>query len=171
MKKTSNKRTIAVILENIRSVHNVGSILRTCDGFNISGVYCIGYTPYPELEKDIRLPHIRKKVTDGIHKTALGAETELQITSYERMGDSIEALKQQGYYIVAIEQDSKATSLETAKLPDKIAVVVGNERDGITEETLALCDSIWEIPMYGHKESFNVSVATGIVLHWLRSVT
>jgi tRNA G18 (ribose-2'-O)-methylase SpoU len=155
-----------VIAHNIRSTHNVGAIFRTSEGFGIAKIILSGYTPYPQLASgDTRLPHISRKLTDQIHKTALGAET---IVPFEYMiKPPLAALKAAGYRIVGLEQDERSTPLPTYKPSQKIALLLGEEVEGITAELRTLCDDIIEIPMVGKKESFNVSVATGIALYAL----
>lgn len=156
---------IIVIVHNIRSTHNVGSIFRTCEGLGITKVILSGYTPYPKLPNDTRLPHIYNKLTDQIHKTALGAETmvpfEYQATP------NLKALGAQGYTVIGLEQDDKSIMLPDFKAPDKIALLLGEEVSGITDELRDTCDYLIEIPMKGQKESFNVSVAAGIALYSL----
>ena len=156
---------IIVIAHNIRSTHNVGALFRTAEGFGISKLLLTGYTPYPAIPKDTRLPHIANKLTSQIHKTALGAE---EIVSFEhRETLDLETLKAKGYRIVALEQAEKSIPLQTYKSPEKIALLLGEEVAGIAPEHLAACDDIVEIPMVGTKESFNVSVAAGIALYQL----
>lgn len=158
-------RDIIVIAHNIRSTHNVGAFFRTSDGFGISKIIFSGYTPYPTLDGDTRLPHFADKITRQIHKTALGAETMVPFERYDE--PPIEALKKQGYAIVGLEQDERSIMLPDYKVPDKVALFLGNEIDGIYPEYRNQCDAIIEIPMRGGKESFNVSVATGIALYHL----
>lgn len=158
-------RDIIVIAHNIRSTHNVGAFFRTSDGFGISKIIFSGYTPYPTLDGDTRLPHFADKITRQIHKTALGAETMVPFERYDV--PPIEALKKQGYAIVGLEQDERSIMLPDYKVPDKVALFLGNEIDGIYPEYRNQCDAIIEIPMRGGKESFNVSVATGIALYHL----
>lgn len=156
---------IIVIAHNIRSTHNVGAIFRTAEGFGVTKIYLTGYTPYPVLSNDTRLPHIANKLESQIHKTALGAEKIVPF-SHEEV-PPIEQLKAEGYRIVGLEQSSRSTLLQTYTAPEKIALLIGEEVHGITEELLAQCEDIIEIPMVGQKESFNVSVATGIALYAL----
>lgn len=156
---------IIVIAHNIRSTHNVGAIFRTSEGFGIKRIILSGYTPYPAITNDPRLPHIANKLTAQIHKTALGAETIVPF-GYEEFPD-LEALKSRGYTIVALEQSPRSILLPAYEPPQKIALLLGEEVHGITPEMLAECEDIVEIPMQGKKESFNVSVATGIALYAL----
>lgn len=158
---------IIVIAHNIRSTHNVGSIFRTAEGFGVEKIILSGYTPYPKVENDPRLPHIAEKLTTQIHKTALNAENLVPF-EYQEL-PSIEELRSQGYRIVGLEQDPRSTTLSSYSPPDKIALLLGEEVHGIEQALLALCDDIVEIPMVGKKESFNVSVATGIALYALTS--
>lgn len=156
---------IIVIAHNIRSTHNIGSIFRTCEGFGVSKIIISGYSPYPKLPSDTRLPHISEKLTDQIHKTALGAELMVRF-EYQPEPD-LDLLKQQGFTIVGLEQDKRSIMLKNYKTPSKIALLLGEEVYGITDELRNKCDDLIEIPMVGKKESFNVSVATGIALYAL----
>lgn len=160
---------ISVIAHNIRSTHNIGAILRTSDGFGVTKVYCTGYTPYPTLQNDARLPHIRNKITKQIHKTALGAETTMPVEQSGELLPIITNLKKQGFALIALEQSPRAILLPNYH-PEhkKIALLLGEEVHGIPANLLAMCDDILEIPMSGTKESFNVSVAAGIALYGLR---
>lgn len=158
-------RDIVLLAHNIRSTHNVGAFLRTCDGFGVKKVIFSGYTPYPTLEQDTRLPHFADKITRQIHKTALGAETTVPFERHEQ--PPIEQLKADGYTIVGLEQDERSIMLPDYQVPKKVALLLGNEIDGIYPEYRDQCDTLIEIPMQGMKESFNVSVATGIALYHL----
>lgn len=156
---------IIVIAHNIRSTHNVGSIFRTCEGFGVTKLILSGYTPYPEVPDDPRLPHERTKLTAQIHKTALDAETLVPF-EYQPEPDFGE-LRAAGYRIVGLEQDASSVMLADYHPPQKVALLLGEEVAGITPELRAQCDDLIEIPMRGRKESFNVSVATGIALYAL----
>lgn len=160
-------RTIVVIAHNIRSTQNVGSILRTAEGLGIKQVYLTGYTPYPKLKDDKRLPHLVNKQHRQIVKTSLGAETKLEIKHSDEIESVVDQLKKNGCIIAALEQTDDSLSLVDYKPPPKIALILGNELDGIDAETLGMCDAKLEIPMRGKKESFNVSVACGIALYHL----
>ncbi|HEY5695406.1 MAG TPA: TrmH family RNA methyltransferase, partial [Candidatus Saccharimonadales bacterium] len=141
---------ITVIAHNIRSAHNVGAIFRTAEGFGVSNIILSGYTPAPSYEGDPRLPHIRNKLTDQIHKTALGAEALVPF-EYQEQPD-LAKLKSSGYTIVALEQTPTAHMLPNYRLPQKIALLLGEEVHGIPRELLELCDESIEIPMVGKKE-------------------
>lgn len=156
---------IIVIAHNIRSTHNVGAIFRTAEGFGVSHIILSGYTPYPVVAHDSRLPHIAAKLQSQIHKTALGAE-ELVPFSYQQT-PRIPELAAEGYRIVGLEQAPTSISLSTYTSPEKIALILGEEVHGIPQELLEQCQDILEIPMAGKKESFNVSVAAGIALYQL----
>jgi len=147
-----------LILHNIRSVHNVGSMFRTADAAGVSNIILSGYTPTP-LD---RFGRARKDFT----KVSLGAE---KTVAWEYAGDlssTIKKLKSEGYMLIAIEQDKKSAPLfgYKRKLGEKIAVLMGNEVEGISKDLLAQADAILEIPMRGEKESLNVSVAAGVAL-------
>ncbi len=159
-------RHIIVIAHNIRSTHNIGSIFRTCEGFGVEKIILSGYSPYPATEHDTRLPHLRDKVTAQIHKTALGAENSVP---FEVVTDiDFTALQHEGYRIIGLEQHPRSQPLHTYQPPDKIVLLLGEEVDGIDSSLISMCDDIVEIPMYGSKESFNVSVSAGIALYHLR---
>lgn len=156
-------KDIVVLLHNIRSTHNVGSIFRTSDGLGVRKLILSGYTPYPGMTHDPRLPHLRAKITRDIHKTALGAE---ETVPFEVTGlPPLEALKSQGYQLVALEQAARSILLPEYKPPQKVALLLGEEVAGIPRNLLNQCDDIVEIPMVGKKESFNVSVAAAIALY------
>ena len=156
---------IIVIAHNIRSTHNVGAIFRTAEGFGVERIILSGYTPYPSITNDTRLPHIAKKLTSQIHKTALGAESMVSFEYQEN--PNIAALRQDSYRIVGLEQDARSIPLQTYTPPSKVVLLLGEEVKGISEENRKLCDDLIEIPMKGSKESFNVSVAAGIALYGL----
>ncbi len=158
-------REIVLIAHNIRSTHNVGAFFRTCDGFGVSKIIFSGYTPYPTIDGDTRLPHFADKLTRQIHKTALGAETMIPFERYDE--PPLAELKAQGFAIVGLEQSERSVMLPDYKVPSKVALLLGNEIHGITPDLMDQCDALVEIPMHGGKESFNVSVATGITLYHL----
>jgi tRNA G18 (ribose-2'-O)-methylase SpoU len=155
---------IVIIAHNIRSIMNIGSIFRTSEGFGVKQIWLTGYTPNPQSG----LPHIRQKLAEKLHKTALGAE---KLVSFEYSPDVVKittTLKKQGFRIVGLEQDNRSINLPDYKAPsDKIALLLGEEVAGIAPELRNLCDDLIEIPMFGQKESFNVAVATGIALYQL----
>lgn len=153
-------KQLTVILYNIRSTYNVGAILRTCDCLGVEEVIFTGYTPF----FDKGLPHEQEKLRRQIHKTALGAEEMLKWRRAE-ISEALSELKEQGYQIVALEQGSDSLNLaDSPALGDKLALILGEEVHGIPAQLLSQCDQLLEIPMLGQKESFNVSVATGIAL-------
>jgi 23S rRNA (guanosine2251-2'-O)-methyltransferase len=154
--KMANKKPIVVVMDNIRSMHNVGSVFRTSDGFLIDGICLCGFTPQP--------PH------RDIHKTALGATETVDWVYYENTVNAVNDLKERGYQVYAIEQTEGSISLEQFKqlhpaasyLP--LAFVFGNEVDGVDQEVIGVCDGVIEIPQWGMKHSLNISVAAAIVL-------
>jgi 23S rRNA (guanosine2251-2'-O)-methyltransferase len=158
---------IIVIAHNIRSTHNIGSIFRTCEGFGVNKIILSGYSPYPSILNDERLPHITLKLTAQIHKTALGAET---MVPFEHQSEpDFKSLKNAGYRIVGLEQDIRSVMLDKYDAPNKLVLLLGEEVKGLTDSLINECDDLIEIPMVGKKESFNVSVATGIALYGLTS--
>lgn len=158
-------REIIVVAHNIRSTHNVGSIFRTAEGFGVTKIILSGYTPYPAIKDDTRLPHIREKITAQIHKTALGAENLVPF-EYQLEFD-LSQIKSDGYRIVGLELDHRAVDIDDYRPTEKIALLLGEEVEGIDETIRDQCDDLIQIPMRGKKESFNVSVACGIALYQL----
>lgn len=168
---TSTMRSIRLIIHDIRSCHNVGSLLRTADGFGIDTVYLTGYTPYPATTNDTRLPHIAQKLTRQIAKTALGAEHTVSWQQSDSIEEVVRTLRAEGYQIVALEQDASAISLPTYTPPERVALLLGREVEGVAAELLRQTDTIVEIPMFGDKESFNVAQAAAIALYHLRTAS
>lgn len=172
-------KEIIVIAHNIRSTHNVGALFRTAEGLGVAHIICSGYTPYPHQptpalpspypeiisEPDTHLPHIRDKLAKQIHKTALGAEVLVPF-SYQSTPD-FKTLRALGFTIAGLEQDDSSVLLPNFRAPQRIALLLGEEVDGITPKLRAECDVLLEIPMAGKKESFNVSVAAGMALYQL----
>lgn len=156
---------IIVVVHNIRSTHNVGSLFRTAEGFGIKKLLISGYSPHPRTAHDTRLPHVADKATRQIHKTALGAESLVPFEYFTEV--DFRSLRKSGYRIVALEQATGSVLLPNYTPPEKIVLVLGEEVQGISPYLLEQCDDIVEIPMAGKKESFNVSVAAGIALYHL----
>ena len=150
--KTTNKLNVVVVLDNIRSLHNVGSVFRTTDAFALEAVYLCGITGKP--------PH--KEIT----KTALGSDMSVDWKHYPDTIEAITELKQKGYTIAGLEQTEGSTLLNEWEIqPDeKIALIAGSEVDGVSQEVVNACDVLVEIPQHGTKHSLNVSVATAVAL-------
>jgi 23S rRNA (guanosine2251-2'-O)-methyltransferase len=149
--KTAPKHNIIVILDDIRSMHNVGSVFRTCDAFAIGAVYLCGYTPQP--------PH------RDIQKTALGATETVAWRHFATVLEAIAAAKLLGYTVYAVEQAHNSISLEQFERSGRsIALVFGNEVVGVNEAAVAAADGVIEIPQWGSKHSLNISVSTAVVL-------
>ena len=153
----ARSREIVVVLNDVRSVHNVGSILRTADAFGVQTVYCVGYTP------GVHDRFGRERA--DIAKTALGAEKTVEVVHVDTFAAIATTLTGDGYHLIALEQDSRSVPLSKAQFGKRIALIAGNEVSGISPDALTLCDEVVEIPMYGEKESLNVSVAVGIALY------
>jgi tRNA G18 (ribose-2'-O)-methylase SpoU len=150
--KQQEKLPIIVVLDNVRSLHNVGSAFRTADGFAVEALYLCGITAQP--------PHRE------IEKTALGATQSIQWKYFEHVADAVKELKEQSYQIVAIEQAENSVSLFDYQ-PDsnqKFALFFGNEVNGVSDEVMKDVDTCLEIPQFGTKHSFNIVISTGIVL-------
>lgn len=162
------QRKIILIAHNIRSAHNVGALLRTCEGLGVEKIIFSGYTPYPLSKNDSRLPHLSRKIEKQIDKTALGAQKS-QKWQYQ---PSVEAVLtragSEGYVVCALEQAKDSIPLHGFKPPEKIALLVGNEVEGINKQLLQRADHILEIPMFGKKESFNVVQAAAMALYAFR---
>lgn len=150
--RESDKIPIIVVLDNIRSMHNVGSVFRTADAFLLQGIYLCGYTPQP--------PH------RDIHKTALGATETVAWKYFASTLEAVQELRDAGYRLWAIEQVENSVPLNQfdANQPAPLAVVFGNEVSGVDAEVIKACDGCIEIPQLGMKHSLNISVAAGIVL-------
>ncbi|WP_029284995.1 RNA methyltransferase [Pedobacter sp. R20-19] len=149
--KAQDKLPVVVVLDNVRSMHNVGSIFRTADGFALEKVILCGITAQP--------PHRE------IEKTALGATQSVDWVHYSDAVSAVEDLKINGYEIVAIEQAENSTMLNTF-IPDqnkKYALIFGNEVDGVSDEVMSKIDECIEIPQFGTKHSFNIVISAGIV--------
>ena len=159
---------LVLVIHNVRSAMNVGSMLRTAEGFGVDCVYMTGYTPYPESKDDKRLPHQRKRIAAQIHKTALGAEDYLEWKHQADIGKCLGMLAKKGFLLVALEQTTDAIEIGKFKESGDIALIVGNELTGIEKSVLSQADKTIKIPMSGHKESFNVSIAAAIALYELR---
>lgn len=161
-------KEIILLVHDIRSCHNVGSLLRTAEGLGVAKIYFSGYTPYPSQDNDSRLPHIHQKLTRQIHKTALGAELSQPWDHSENITDLIKQLREEGFTILALEQTAGSISLPSYRAPEKAALLIGREVEGISDDLLACVDDTVEIPMYGAKESYNVVQATAMALYQLR---
>lgn len=151
--RNSRKLPLVVVLDNVRSLYNVGSIFRTCDAFRLEAICLCGITATP--------PH------NEIHKTALGAEDSVAWSYHASAIEAVEQLKSRGYTVVAVEQ-AEGSVKAPIELPDedtgKYALVLGNEVKGVAQEVVDQCDECLEIPQYGTKHSMNVSVTAGIVI-------
>lgn len=146
------KMPLCVVADNVRSKNNVGSILRTSDGFALSEVLLCGITPAPP--------------DADIHKTALGAEDSILWSKHPDTIDALNLLKQNGYKLLCLEQTHNSVKLDNF-IPDsdcKYALVIGNEVEGVNQHVVDMCDTVLEIPQYGTKHSLNVSVSTGIAI-------
>ncbi len=150
--KEADKLPVVIVLDNIRSQHNIGSVFRTSDAFLMQAIYLCGITATP--------PHRE------IHKTALGATDTVSWKYFETTRMAVETLKSEGYKIIAIEQAEESINLEdyTIDNNEKTALIFGNEVDGVSEEIMQLADACIEIPQYGTKHSLNISVSAGIVI-------
>ena len=164
-----------LVLHNIRSIYNVGAILRTAEGLGVFKVLLSGYTP--KVNDVSLLPHLREKLDKEIHKTALGAEKLLDIYSCDDIFLELGNLKKQGWQIVGLENninDDRIFLLNNpllkTKLSDKMVLILGEEVNGIDYSFYDIIDLFVEIPMRGKKESFNVSVSAGIAMYGIMNL-
>lgn len=148
--KCSGKNDIIVILDDIRSMNNVGSVFRTSDAFAVNELYLCGFTPTP--------PH------RDIHKTALGATESVRWSYFEKTEYAVSAAKKKGYTIAAVEQAHNSISLRNVSVRKQIALIFGNEVSGVNTEILKQADICIEIPQWGAKHSLNIAVSVGVAL-------
>jgi tRNA G18 (ribose-2'-O)-methylase SpoU len=148
----SGRHPIILILDDVRSMHNVGSAFRTADAFGVSALYLCGYTPTP--------PH------RDIRKTALGAEQTVAWRHFEQIGDALQDAQAQGYQLVAVEQVHNSIALKDFSWDSgqRLALIFGNEVAGVSDAALARVSQCIEIPQWGAKHSLNISVSVGVVL-------
>ncbi|MDP4290411.1 MAG: RNA methyltransferase [Bacteroidota bacterium] len=157
--KKADKFPIVIVLDNIRSQNNIGSAFRTGDAFRIESLYLCGITATP--------PHRE------IHKTALGAENTVEWKYFDHTADAINQLREKGYKIVTVEQAAQSTKLNDFKPPvsEKLALVFGNEVEGVDDSIMEMADYCVEIPQFGTKHSLNITVSLGIVVWHIASQT
>ena len=149
--RASEKLPLTVVLDNVRSLNNIGSVFRTSDAFRVEHIALCGITATP--------PHRE------IHKTALGAEESVAWSYHEDTVECVRELKERGYRVYAVEQVDDSVMLDTFHAPKKrTAIVFGNELDGVGDDVLPLCDGCIEIPQFGTKHSLNISIAAGILI-------
>ena len=160
---------ITLVVHNIRSSHNVGSIFRSAEGFGVKKIILSGYTPYPLLKNDDRLPHIANKLHTQIQKTALGAESLVPFEYHQTLEHwlRINEASSSPLPVLALEQAPNSVPIQNYRAPGAFALLLGEEVHGIEKRYLDTCEAILEIPMIGKKESFNVSVACGVALYAL----
>ena len=159
--REAEKLPLVVVLDNVRSQHNVGAVFRTADAFLLEGLYLCGITPKPDT----------LSTNNDLHKTALGAEQTVAWQAFAETMDAVKALQARGYKVYAVEQAHHSISLEQAAEEVKTlagaAIVLGHEVFGVKQEVVDTCDECIEIPQYGTKHSLNVSVTAGIVMYSL----
>ena len=154
----AKKVPLIVVLDNVRSQHNIGAVFRTADAFCLQGVWLCGICCCPP--------------NNEIHKTALGAELTVDWKYFEQTLDAVKALQEDGYMVYAIEQAHGATMLNDLQLPkhQKTAIIMGHEVFGVQQEVVDAADGCIEIPQYGTKHSLNVSVTAGIVMYEISNI-
>jgi 23S rRNA (guanosine2251-2'-O)-methyltransferase len=153
--KQSEKQPVIIVLDNVRSLNNIGSIFRTADAFRCNAIYICGISACP--------PHRE------IHKTALGAEDSVDWQYFQSTEAAIEKLKQDGNTIIAVEQAEKGIALDKfiPQKGKKYALVFGHEINGVSENVMHMCDLAIDIPQHGTKHSLNVSICAGIIIWWM----
>lgn len=149
--RQSKKRPFRIVLDNVRSAHNIGSVFRSADAFAVEQILLCGITAVPPNRE--------------IHKTALGATETVEWSYYESTKEAVEACKKDGFTIVLIEQTTGSIPLQDYVPEGPIALVFGNEVEGVSDDVLPLADQAVEIPQFGTKHSFNISVCAGIVMY------
>ncbi|RYE27423.1 MAG: TrmH family RNA methyltransferase [Sphingobacteriaceae bacterium] len=149
--KKQEKLPVTVVLDSVRSMHNVGSVFRTSDGFAVEQIFLCGITAHP--------PHRE------IEKTALGATQSVSWTHFSTIKEALEKLRTDGYHLIAVEQAENSISLNQflPKTEEKYALIFGNEVNGVSDEAMQMIDACIEIPQFGTKHSFNIVVSAGIV--------
>ena len=150
--READKLPLIVVLDDVRSMHNIGSVFRTCDAFRVEAVYLCGICQTPPSTE--------------IHKTALGAEDSVAWKYFDTALEAVDELKKQGYHVLSVEQVEHSTKLQTF-VPEarKYAVILGNEVKGVHQEVVDASDGCLEIPQLGTKHSMNVSVTAGIIIY------
>ena len=148
--KEMEKAPLIILLDNIRSLNNVGSVFRTADAFAVEAIYLCGITAQP--------PHRE------INKTALGATESVEWKYFDNTLTAVEVLKEQGYEVCSVEQAENSTFLDTYSPQKKVAVIFGHEVKGVEQEVINHSDTVLEIPQKGTKHSLNISVSVGVVL-------
>jgi len=151
--READKLPLVVVLDDVRSMYNVGSVFRTCDAFRVESIALCGISCTPPATE--------------IHKTALGAEDSVSWKYYKTALEAVEELRAEGYEVLAVEQVEHSTKLQNfvADKGKKYAVVLGNEVKGVHQEVVDACDGCLEIPQLGTKHSMNVSVTAGIIIY------
>lgn len=167
----AEKMPLVVVLDDVRSLYNVGSVFRTSDAFRVEAIYMCGITATPDevrAEDGTLVRDCTLKASQEIHKTALGAEESVAWRYFKTAAEAVAALKEDSYTVLAVEQCHGSTMLNDFKPlfedKKKYAVVLGNEVKGVHQEVVDMCDGCLEIPQYGTKHSLNVSVTAGIVI-------
>ncbi len=156
MKKENSNKEVVVVLDNVRSVHNVGAIFRTSDALGVNKIFLCGITPTP-------IDRFGRERND-LHKAALGAEKSVSWEYYSSSLLCVEQLKQEGYTVVCVEQAKNSIDYKTVIPKNKTCFVFGNEVEGVSKDVLEIADQVAEIEMMGEKESLNVSVTFGIMM-------
>jgi len=163
---------LIIVLDSVRSIYNVGSVFRFADGLGAEAVFTVGITPHPTHKGDSRLPHVIERNDKQLAKTALGAHTSVKTKHFENLVETVKFLKSNGYQIIGLEQHPDALNLLRYKVRvSKISLVLGNEVNGLSNDSLNQCDDLIQIPMQGMKNSLNVASAGSIAAYYLLNLS
>lgn len=165
---TTQQRSIVLIAHNLRSIHNVGSLLRSGEVFAVDKVYVTGFTPYPTHPGDERDAKLQEQQTRRMAKAAAGAERTMPFERHTDVHELLGSLRAAEYVVAGLEIDPESIAFAEYSPAEKVALVLGDEVFGIESTLRKSCDLLLQIPVYGRKESLNVSVAAGIALYALR---
>ncbi|MCA9392394.1 TrmH family RNA methyltransferase [candidate division WWE3 bacterium] len=166
-------KKLVVLLENVRSFYNVGSIFRIADGAGVQKLILTGITPYPEIENDTRKPWVIKTADEKLAKTALGAEKSVEFEYVSSAESAVKSLKVKGWQVIILELNEDSADIFSDEIKNELnnvedlVLIVGNEVHGVSQELLKLSDLVVHIPMCGQKNSLNVSTATAVAVYQL----
>lgn len=166
---TPKQRSVVLVAHNLRSMHNVGSLLRSGEVFAVEKVWVTGFTPYPTYPGDERDAKLQDKQTRRMARAAAGAEQTMPLEHHPDVHGLLGSLREQGYAVAGLEIDPDAGAVADYPPEQKVALLLGDEVFGIDPSLREACDVLLQIPMYGQKFSLNVSVAAGIALYSLQT--
>ncbi len=162
-------RELILVLDNVRSIHNVGAIFRSAEALGVAKLILGGITPYPSIKNDSRLPHIKARIDKAIDKTALGSQFNIEFEYVKDLMPILKEYRSNKYQTVALEQASNSIDISNFKPCSKLVMIVGNELTGVSSEIIEFVDQIIEIQLPGKKESLNVAQASAIGIYQVLS--